>query len=218
MTTVHSESDLLPISGLQHLLYCDRQCALIHIERLWVENRFTAEGAILHRKAHGGRSEARSGARTTRGLPVRSFALGLFGVTDVIRWEEAPDAPVVPVEYKRGRPKAGDCDRVQLCAQALCLEEMLGRTLDFGELFYGRTRRRVRVDFTPALRRTTAEAADRFHALVRSGRTPRAEPGPKCDRCSLRELCLPRLGRRIPSARREFDRTLDALLAPEAPF
>ncbi len=207
-----AESDLLPISALQHLLYCDRQCALIHIERLWVENRFTAEGALLHRKAHSGRSETRSGSRTTRALPVRSFTLGLFGMTDVVELDLEADAAAVPVEYKRGRPKRGDCDRVQLCAQALCLEEMMGRPVEYGEIFYGRTRRRSRVDFTSDLRQTTADAAVRLHDLIRSGQTPRAEPGRKCDRCSLREVCLPRLGPQATSARRHFDRTLDALL------
>jgi CRISPR-associated exonuclease Cas4 len=211
----YSESDLLPISALQHLLYCDRQCALIHIERLWVENRFTAEGAILHGKAHGGRAETRPGGRITRSLPVRSFALGLFGVTDVVLWGPGPDAAVVPVEYKRGRPKQGDCDRVQLCAQALCLEEMLGRAVEYGEIFYGRVRRRVRVDLTPVLRRSAAEAAVRLHDLIRSGQTPRAEPGRKCDRCSLRGVCLPRLGPKATSAFRHFDRTLDALLSDQ---
>ncbi|QEH32078.1 PD-(D/E)XK nuclease superfamily protein [Aquisphaera giovannonii] len=213
----YAESDLLPISALQHLLYCDRQCALIHLERLWAENRFTAEGAILHRKAHGGRPESRPSGRTTRALPVRSFALGLFGVTDVVRWDPAAGGEAVPVEYKRGRPKKGDCDRVQLCAQALCLEEMLGRPLGRGEIFYGRVRRRVAVGFTPELRRATVEAAARLHDLIGSGRTPQAVPGRKCDRCSLRDLCLPRLGPAAGSARRHFDRSLDALLAGEGP-
>ena len=212
----YAESDLLPISALQHLLYCDRQCALIHLERQWAENRFTAEGAILHKKAHGGRAETRPAARTTRSLPVRSLALGLFGVTDVVRWGRGAGGPVVPVEYKRGRPKKSDCDRVQLCAQALCLEEMLGRPIPSGEIFYGRVRRKVVVEFTPELRRATADAAERLHALIRSGTTPRAEPGRKCDRCSLREVCLPKLGRGPSSADREFDRAIDALLSSDA--
>ena len=115
-----TEDELLPISALQHLLYCDRQCALIHLERAWAENRFTAEGAILHRRAHGGRGETRPAARTSRGLPVRGFALGLFGFTDVVRWGRGDDAGAVPVEYKRGRPKANDCDpRPALRAGAL---------------------------------------------------------------------------------------------------
>lgn len=208
-----SEDNLLPISALQHLLYCDRQCALIHVERLWAENRFTAEGGILHRRAHSGKSDTRPAGRSARGLPVRSLTLGLFGVADVVRYEKGADAPIVPVEYKRGRPKKNDCDRVQLCAQALCLEEMHGRSLPFGEIFYGKTKRRVRVEFTPELRRTTVDATARLHDLVRSGRTPPADPGPKCDRCSLRELCLPRLGGRVARKAYSFDREIDALLA-----
>ncbi len=212
-----SEDDLLPISALQHLLYCDRQCALIHVERLWAENRFTAEGNILHRRAHSGKSDARPTGRTTRGLPVRSLALGLFGIADVVRYDKGDDAPIVPVEYTRGRPKKNDCDRVQLCAQALCLEEMHGRDLPFGEIFYGKTKRRVRVAFTPELRRTTADATSRLHSLIQSGRTPPAEPGPKCDRCSLRALCLPRLGGRAARQARGFDREIDALLVSPFP-
>ncbi|WP_435020761.1 CRISPR-associated protein Cas4 [Tundrisphaera sp. TA3] len=207
------ESELLPISALQHLLYCDRQCALIHVERLWAENRLTAEGSLLHKKAHGGRREKRPSGLTTRSLPVRSLALGLFGITDVIRWCPGLDGAVVPVEYKRGRPKANDCDRVQLAAQALCLEEMLGRSVESGEIFYGKLRRRTPVEFTSELRRTTIDAAARLHELIRSGRTPPAEPGRKCDRCSLRELCLPKLASKLRIAP-DFQRAVDALLAP----
>jgi CRISPR-associated exonuclease Cas4 len=211
------ESDLLPISALQHLLYCERQAALIHVERLWVENRFTAEGGILHRRAHSGKAESRPAGRLTRGLPIRSLALGLFGVADVIRFEAGPDRRIVPVEYKRGRSKKNDCDRVQLCAQALCLEEMFGRSIDSGDLFYGKTRRHVRVDFSAALRQATSDAARRLRTLIDARHTPRAEPGPKCDRCSLRPVCLPRLGGRPTGVLRDFERTLDALLREPGP-
>ncbi|RUL83502.1 CRISPR-associated protein Cas4 [Tautonia sociabilis] len=210
----YAESDLLPISALQHLLYCDRQCALILVERQWAENRETAEGLLLHKRAHGGRTTTRPGGRFLRAIPLRSLELGLFGVADVVRWS-AGEAPV-PVEYKRGRPKKNDCDRVQLCAQALCLEEMTGRPVPLGELFNGTTRRRVAVEMSAGLRDLTAGAAARLHELVRSGRTPPADPGPKCDRCSLRGLCLPRLRLgRSRSARSEFDRLLDALDSPD---
>lgn len=208
----YAESDLLPMSALQHLLYCERQCALIHVERQWAENRETAEGNVLHKKAHGGRATTRPQGRSLRALPLRSLEMGLFGVADVVQWR--PGESPVPVEYKRGRPKKNDCDRVQLCAQALCLEEMTGRSVPLGEIFYGKTRRRVVVEMSPGLRRLTAEATARLHDLIRAGRTPPAEPGPKCDRCSLRELCLPRLGRR-GSARSAFDRLLDSVVAAE---
>lgn len=208
----YSEDDLLPISALQHMLYCERQCALIHLERLWAENRYTVEGNLLHKKAHSGRGETRPAARTTRGLPVRSLEIGLFGVADVVRYEQDGAASMVPVEYKRGRPKKNDCDRVQLCAQALCLEEMHGVHLERGEIFYGSTRRRVGVEFTGELRQTTIATASRLRSMLRAGKTPPAEPGPKCDRCSLRELCLPKLGSRGLRTRDRFDRDVEALL------
>lgn len=185
------ESQLLPISALQHLLYCERQCALIHLEHQWVENRFTAEGAVLHRAAHSGRSEKRRDLRNVRSLPVHSLELGLCGVADVVRIERGKG--IAPVEYKRGRPKRNDCDRVQLCAQALCLEEMLGIEVPQGDLFYGKTRRHTRVDFDVSLRQRTRDAAARVHALIRSRQTPPAEPGPKCKHCSLRSVCMPEL-------------------------
>lgn len=208
----YPESDLLPISALQHLLYCDRQCALIHVERQWAENRATAEGNLLHKRAHGGRSTNRPEGRSLRAMQLRSFELGLFGVADVVQWTRGE--PPVPIEYKRGRPKKNDCDRVQLCAQTLCLEEMTGLPVARGDLFYGKTRRRVAVAISPELRRLTIEAASRLHELIRSRRTPPAEPGPKCDRCSLRPLCLPQLGRR-GSARSAFDRILDSLVTAD---
>ena len=184
----YSEDDLLPVSALQHLLFCPRQCALIHVERLWQENRLTVEGRLLHRRAHDGPAETRDGMRITRGLPLRSLELGLAGTADVVTFRPPATAEhakqtlaelfrqaqasglrdwqVTPIEYKRGRPKTNDCDRVQLCAQAICLEEMLGLGIESGELFYGRKRRRTRVDFGPDLeadhanRRGTAARID----------------------------------------------------------
>ena len=131
-----SEENLLPLSALQHLLFCERQCALIHIEQVWTDNEFTAEGNILHERAHNGPDESRSGVRIARGLPVRSFELGLSGQCDVVEFHERKVGgkiveviEVLPVEYKRGKPKAHAADEVQLCAQALCLEE--SRLRDF---------------------------------------------------------------------------------------
>lgn len=198
------ESELLPISALQHLLFCERQTALIHVERLWVENRLTVEGQQLHRKAHDG-SLARSGDTwTARGLRLRSFEWGLAGQADVVEIELLPGSPraawppaadqirsVTPIEYKRGRPKKDDSDRVQLCAQALCLEEMFGVPIAAGSLFYGKRQRRTAVEFSDALRAKTAQAADRFREIVETGETPRAKREPKCDSCSLISVCLP---------------------------
>jgi len=202
------ESDLLPISALQHLLYCERQCALIHIEGQWVENRFTAEGAILHRGAHSGRSERRRGTRTVRSLPVHSLELGLFGIADVVSFDGA--GGVRPVEYKRGSPKRNDCDRVQLCAQALCLEEMLGVSICRADLFYGKTRRRSVVELDAALRGKTREAAARLHSLIRSQKTPPAQLEPKCKHCSLRTVCMPELAARSSGVRAYIERSITA--------
>ena len=186
---MYSEDELLPISALQHLLFCERQCALIHIERIWSENILTAEGRILHEKADAGEPECRAGVRILRGLNLRSYKLGLSGIADVV--EFAPEG-ILPVEYKHGRPKTVDCDRVQLCAQALCLEEMLDTHVPSGALFYGKIRRREEVAFNNELRRLTYEAACRLHELFESGRTPPAVYKPICEQCSLIEICLPK--------------------------
>ncbi|MGE5191280.1 MAG: CRISPR-associated protein Cas4 [Deltaproteobacteria bacterium] len=235
----YTEDELLPLSALQHLLFCERQCALIHLERVWVENQFTAEGRQLHQKAHDAPPETRDGVRITRGLPIRSRELGLVGQTDVVLWQPPPGcdlsastlaallrsaAPgdlahwrVTPVEYKRGKPKSNDCDRVQLCAQALCLEEMLGVSIEIGELFYGAKRRRFEVPLDAALRASTRETAVRLHALIARGRTPPARREPKCDTCSLLPICLPDAVAPTRSASRFVRQALAAVLANSGP-
>lgn len=185
---MRDESSLLPLSALQHFLFCERQCALIHIEQVWADNQFTSEGNVLHERTHDGPDESRPGVRIARGMPVRSFALGLSGQCDVVEFHRDT---VVPVEYKRGKPKAHAADEVQLCAQALCLEEMLGRSIERGMLYYGKRRRRTDVIFDPALRELTRETAGRLHALFDSRRTPLAQREKKCESCSLLNLCLP---------------------------
>lgn len=195
MITTFAESDLLPISALQHLLFCPRQCALIHIEQLWDENMLTAEGRIAHERVDEGSTESRSGRKIVFGLPLRSFRLGLVGKADVVEISRDGDEGVraFPVEHKRGRPKQKDCDRVQLCAQALCLEEMLGVAVEEGALFYGKTRRREAVVFDRGLRKLTEKAARELHLLFEAGVTPKAVYGKKCESCSLIEKCLPKI-------------------------
>ncbi|HEX3944006.1 MAG TPA: CRISPR-associated protein Cas4 [Rhizomicrobium sp.] len=208
-----NEDQLLPISALQHLLFCERQCALIHIEQIWAENRFTIEGQHLHRKAHAAGSTRRGDAWTARGLVLRSFRLGLVGKADVVEFhpresENRRDLrarrptltelianrwSAIPVEYKRGKPKTQHGDRVQLCAQALCLEEMLDIKVPAGELFYGKRRRRTQVTFDPSLRALTVDTAARLHALIGAQRTPPARLEPKCENCSLLQPCMPGL-------------------------
>jgi CRISPR-associated exonuclease Cas4 len=196
-----SEDDLLPLSALQHLLFCERQCALIHIEQAWVENRYTAEGRILHDRVDTGGRESRGDVRTAFSVPLRSLRLGLVGKADVVEFhrEQSADGQTsssvgwrpFPVEYKRGRPKKAAWDKVQLCAQALCLEEMLAVDVPEGALFYGKTRRRLNVIFDADLRSKTEETAEHLHELVRSGHTPLPVYRSACDHCSFVESCLP---------------------------
>ncbi len=206
-----AQDDLLPLSALQHLLFCERQCALIHIERVWAENVFTVQGGILHERTHEQGRETCDGVTVARAVPLRSLELGLVGVADVVEFHPADGQDVpFPVEYKRGKPKPDACDTVQLCGQALCLEEMLGRPVPAGALFYGRTRRRLAVPFDAALRQATRAAAARLHELVRLGRTPEAAPDARCESCSLKEACLPKVCRRKgPSVRGYLAKALE---------
>jgi CRISPR-associated exonuclease Cas4 len=183
-----SESDLLPLSALQHLAFCERQWGLIHLEQQWSENRLTAEGRLLHENADSESLEIRDGIRICRGLRIRSLRYGVAGRADVVefRLEGAR-----PVEYKRGKPKAGDFDEVQLCAQALCLEEMLKASIPYGELFYGQPRRRTQVPFDQELRQRVITVIERLHELTRAGITPSAQYAPKCKNCSLVHICAP---------------------------
>ncbi len=210
-------SNLLPLSALQHLVFCERQCALIHVEGLWAENRLTVEGNHLHRKAHDGPDGHRKSVRMARGMELVSHELGLIGRADVVEFPN--EGPVRPVEYKRGRPKRHDADLVQLCAQAICLEEMLGLDdpLPEGAIFYGQTRRRLDVLFTSSLREKTRGAAARLHAMIASGVTPTARRERKCDRCSLLALCLPDAMRSRATARRYIEQETARLLAVAFP-
>ncbi len=189
MTVSSSEADddALPISGLQHLAFCPRQWALIHLEQVWVENVRTAEGRLLHERADLPGESRRGSVRTVRGMWLRSGRLHLTGRADIVEFKPEP----FPVEYKRGKKKPDDCDMVQLCAQALCLEEMLDTAIERGAIFYGKPQRRLEVEFTQELRSRTEELAATMHRLYRSGVTPAATPGPYCRNCSLVDVCLP---------------------------
>ena len=174
------------------MLYCKRRAALIHIEQIWSENRFTAEGRLAHDHVHSAGHEIRGDVRIARDLSLRSLRLGLIGKADVVEFH---GATLYPVEHKRGHSKTNRCDEVQVCAQALCLEEMLGKPVPEGALFYGEPRRRTLVTFDPALRAETEAAAARLHRLLESGRTPPAVyDKAKCERCSLLDLCKPKAG------------------------
>ena len=196
---MYTEDDLIQLSALQHLVFCERQCALIHIEQLWNENLFTAEGKIIHDKVDTANKESRGDVRIEYGVPIRSLRLGLIGKADVVEFHRMNDGMWMPfpVEYKRGKPKMDDCDKVQLCAQAICLEEMLNIEIKRGALFYGQTRRREDVVFDEQLRLETEEAAGKVHSLIESGTTPKAEYSKKCKNCSLYELCMPRVSCKV---------------------
>ena len=193
VSKLSKSSELIPLSALQHHLYCPRQCALIHVEGQWGENRYTAEGRVLHQRTDEGRAEIRRGVRTVTAMPIRSARLGVSGITDVVEFHADEEGETVfPVEYKRGRPKSHEADEVQLCAQALCLEEMLGTLIPEGALFYGQKRRRQSVVFGGELRQRTEVTARQAHALITSGRTPPPVYSAKlCQKCSLLEICQP---------------------------
>ena len=191
---MYFEDELLPISALQHLIFCERQCALIHIEQAWSENLFTAQGRILHEKVHQESAERRKDIRVEYGMSLRSLRLGMAGKADVVEFHRPQSGGwhPFPVEYKRGRKKPDNRDNVQLCAQALCLEEMLQVTVPCGAIYYGRERHRVEVAFDAALRKETEETAGRLRRLMDSGQTPPPVYEKKCDTCSLFSLCLPK--------------------------
>lgn len=185
---------MIPLSALQHYLFCPRQCALIHIEQIWAENALTAEGRVLHEATAEIGTEKRRGVRVVTALPLVSHRLGVSGIADLVEMHRGDDGQWLPfpVEYKRGKPKAHRADEVQLCAQAMALEEMHRVTIAVGALFYGETRRRLDVPFDPALRALTASIAAEARAQLSVGKTPTPiYEKRKCGACSLIELCRP---------------------------
>lgn len=207
----YTDEDLLQLSGLQHFSFCRRQWALIHLEQLWQENWRTTEGNLMHRRAHNTQLRERRGdVLTIRGLSVVSRSLGISGQCDVVEFRRTPDGIPLrgeeglwlpyPVEYKHGAPKETPADRLQLCAQAMCLEEMLCCSVPEGALYYGETRRRCVVALDEPLRETVRGMLEEMHQLYRRGYTPKVKPSKSCNACSLKELCLPALLRRDTSA------------------
>lgn len=202
----YSEEDYLPLSGIQHFAFCRRQWALIHIENQWAENERTVDGIIMHEKAHSGDAESRGDVVIMRALRVFSATLGLSGECDVVEFNRNADGISLnghdglwrpyPVEYKRGKPKEHNADEMQLCAQAMCLEEMLCCTIPCGALFYGEPRRRTEVEFTPELRRAVEDSLNEMHDYYKRGYTPKAKLRKGCSACSLKEICLPKMAQR----------------------
>jgi len=183
--------DTIPLSALQHWLYCPRQCALIHNEQVWAENRFTAEGQLLHKKANEGPDEHRAACSILRHLNVSSETLGITGICDIV--EKSREGHYTPVEYKRGKPKSHCADEVQVCAQALCLEEMFSVEIPNALIFYGTTRRRTEVRLNDGLRALTLSTIAAVRQMKATGITYSADyDSHRCDACSLIDLCQPR--------------------------
>lgn len=223
---MYSEDELLPISGLAHMVFCERRWALIHLESIWAENRFTAEGKAQHERAHSGEVESRPGVLIRRTLRIHSFRLGLSGQTDIVEFQQvAEDMGGItlndqngfwrpyPIEYKRSRDKAGSMAyRIQLCAQAMCIEEMLKTEIPEGAVFDRSTRRRQVVVFDSTLRCQVEELAARMNNLYAARITPRAKYEKKCDSCSLYSVCLPK-STGTGSAQRYLKREVAAALS-----
>lgn len=194
---IYEEDDLLLLSGIQHFAFCERQWGLIHIENQWVENVRTVEGKLLHQRVDDPYfHETRGDVKIIRSIPLVSKTLGLFGMADVLELHREPANSGLTysiVEYKRGKPKPDDRDKVQLCAQAICLEEMLSVKLSHGYLFYGETKHRHRVEFDETLRSRVRMLAERMHELYAKGETPPPKKGSHCKNCSLYDICVPKL-------------------------
>ncbi len=205
---MYGEEDYLMLSGIQHFAFCRRQWAMIHIEQQWAENYRTTAGELMHKKAHDDASfEKRGDLLIIRGMRISSRNLGLSGQCDVVEFHQDENGvslfgydgkwKPIPVEYKRGMPKENNADELQLCAQAMCLEEMLQVYVQDGYLYYGENRRRSHVDFTDSLREEVRNAAKEMHELFQRGYTPNVKPTKKCKACSLENLCLPKLQKTV---------------------
>lgn len=215
---MYQEEDFLLISGIQHFVFCQRQWALIHLEQQWDENSRTTEGKIIHNNAHNGMiAEKRQNEIITRGMRVHSHELGFTGTCDVVEFHASAVGvslaqysglwQPIPVEYKRGHSKASDCDRMQLCLQAMCLEEMLSATISEAYLYYAETHRREAVEISEGLRKTVRTLSDQMHALWKAGKTPRAKYTQSCQACSLMSQCLPKLPKK-----KEVDEYIESAL------
>lgn len=221
MKSEYQPDELLPLSGIQHFVFCRRQWALIHVEHQWVENGLTVDGKLMHKRVDDPFfSEVRKGGIITRSMPVSSYRLGLVGVCDVVEFTPSEEGVKIkdregvylpiPVEYKHGEEKFDRCDEVQLCAQAICLEEMLSVAIPQGFLFYGQTRNRVAVELSKELRIFVGEMAAEMHSYFDRGYTPKVKPSKACRSCSLQDVCLPVLQENSLSASKYIQTHLDS--------
>lgn len=201
---MYSEEELLSLSGIQHYYFCKRQWALVHIEQQWAENRATAEGKVIHEKADDPFIiESRKNTFISRAIPLVSYTLGFYGIADIVEFTSSKTGISIKdrggkwipniVEYKRGKPKEDERDIVQLVAQAMCLEEMLGCKLASANFFYNETKRRIKIEITEALREQVINLSAEMHKVYAEKLTPKAESGKHCKACSLVDICMPRL-------------------------
>lgn len=221
MEPIIKEEDYIMLSALQHYYFCQRQCALIHIEQLWEENYHTQVGNIMHENVHKDKTEKRKSLLQVTGLRIVSSSLGIVGTTDMVEFHKSESSSairlpkynelweVTPIEYKKGKEKKNSCDRVQLCSQAICLEEMLNTSIDNGFLFYGEKKRRVEVIFDSYLRHETLKTISSIHELFRSGITPKGNYSKKCLSCSLIEKCMPKSAGKQKSVNNYFKKYIE---------
>lgn len=225
---MYTEDDLLPLSGLQHVAFCERRWALVHLERQWAENLNTAEGELLHERAHSAKIESRPGALIRRTLPLRSLRLGLSGQADVVEFVPGEQGIAMPhrkglwqpcpIEYKRSRDSHGEwAYRVQLCAQAMCLEEMLGVSIAMGCIFDGKRKRRDEVALDASLRSRVEELAARMRLLFDTRQTPAPCYEKKCEGCSMISICEPRAVERMRASQYLERAVALHLQSPEEP-
>ncbi len=220
MKIEYAADELLPLSGIQHFHFCRRQWALIHVERQWQENYLTMDGRIMHNRADDPFfTESRDGVIISRSMPVASYTLGLYGVCDVVEFHldaegvelfgrEGKYKPL-PIEYKRGKEKQDQSDLVQLCAQAICLEEMLSTHIPYGYLYYGQTRRRIEAELNTSLREKVSSMTQEMHTFFKRGYTPQVKISPACRSCSLKDICLPNMQKQEPSVKKYIQNHLE---------
>jgi CRISPR-associated exonuclease Cas4 len=220
MKQEYPAEELLPLSGIQHFGFCRRQWALIYIERQWEDNVLTVEGKLLHDRVDDPFfTEIRKGVITARAMPIASYHLGLYGVCDIVEFIPSSDGvrlpgregifQPAPVEYKRGKEKRDPIDEVQLCAQAICLEEMLSARIPTGFLFYGQIRHRIEVELTKELRGLVAKMCAEMHSYFERGYTPQVKTSKACKSCSLVDICLPKLQEKAISASKYIQMQID---------
>ncbi|OON91538.1 MAG: CRISPR-associated protein Cas4 [Epulopiscium sp. Nele67-Bin001] len=216
---MYDDYDFLMLSGLQHYAFCKRQWSLIHLEKQWEQNLFTVQGDNFHERAHDeALREKRGNILTVRGLKIKSHVLGITGACDIVEFHQAKKGirlykyeglwDIVPIEYKKGQSKISDVDRLQLCAQAMCLEEMMCHTVTDAYLFYGEMHSREKVELTTQLREQVVKLTAEMHTLYRKRHTPKVKPTKACPSCSLKDLCLPKLSKNL-SAKKYIQQYLE---------